>query len=53
MNSRQGRDMELEKVLDQMQVDMEIEELKRRVQKERARLNVLLSEVDLIVRRKG
>jgi hypothetical protein len=45
--------MELEKVLDQMQVDMEIEELKRRVQKERARLNVLLSEVDLIVRRKG
>jgi hypothetical protein len=53
MNSRQGRDMELEKVLDQMQVDMEIEELKRRVQEERARLNVLLSEVDLIVRRKG
>jgi hypothetical protein len=45
--------MELEKVLDQMQVDMEIEELKRRVQEERARLNVLLSEVDLIVRRKG
>jgi hypothetical protein len=53
MNSRQGRDMELEKVLDQMQVDMEIEELKRWVQEERARLNVLLSEVDLIVRRKG